>query len=115
MTTEYEAERRQAVIDGLHALADFLAEHPDVPAGNAWSLMYHCRGTDEEKRAEVDRVAAVLGVTAGSPSDPDHYVAVRVFGGVEYEACAITDEHMRRYVAASSYDGAVEPEEVSAS
>jgi hypothetical protein len=114
MTTEYEAERRQAVIDGLRELADFLTEHPDVPVGT-WTLLYHARGTDEEKRAEVDRVAAILGVTAGSPGTPDHYLADREFGGITYEALAITDEHMRRYVAASSYDGAVEPEEVPAS
>jgi hypothetical protein len=113
MSKEYEAERRQAVIDGLRELADFLTEHPDVPVGNTWSLMYHARGTDEEKRAEVDRVAAILGIAGGTPNDPDHYEAVRKFGAISYEALAITDEHMRRYRAASSYDGAVEPEAVA--
>ncbi|MGH3377916.1 MAG: hypothetical protein ACRDP6_24600 [Actinoallomurus sp.] len=105
-----EAEHRQSVIDGLRQLTDFLTEHPDVPVGNNWDLMYHAWGTDEEKRAEVDRVAALLGVTAGSPNNPDHYEAERAFGGVTYGAFAVTDEHMRRYRAASTYAGSVEPE-----
>jgi hypothetical protein len=106
-----DAERRQSAIDGLHALADFLAEHPDVPVGNTWTLSYHARGgTDEEQQAEVDRVAALLGVTAGTPLGPDHYQATRPFGGIEYEAIAITAEHMRRYDAERSYAGSVEPE-----
>lgn len=116
MSKEYEAEHRQAVIDGLRELADFLTEHPDVPvSGNDW-ITYYPSGTDEEERAEVDQVAAILGATAGLAGSPDHYVALREFsGGITYKVIAITADHMRRHAAAQTYSGAVEPEAVPAS
>ena len=116
MTNPNEAEHRQAVIDGLRELADFLTEHPDVPLSYSsnW-ITYLPGGTDEEERAEVDRVAAILGVTTESPGSPDHYEASRQFGGMTYKALAITADHMRRYNAERSYAGSIEPEAVPAS
>jgi hypothetical protein len=112
MRKEYEAERRQSVIDGLHALADFLTEHPDVPVSpEIAQLSYHTDGTDEEKRAEVDRVAAILGVEAGGT---DHYQASRQFSGLSYLVVGITEDSMRRYHATMSYTDSVEPEAVRA-
>jgi hypothetical protein len=107
-----EAERRQSVIDGLRELADFLTDHPDVPVSfsSINTISYLPHGTDEEERAEVDRVAAVLGVTAGSPGSPDHYSAVRQFGGIAYETVAISAAHMDRHYAAQTYANSVEPE-----
>ena len=88
-------ERRTAAIQGLSNLSAFLDTHPALPLGAEWSdepfTVYVFAGTDEENRAEVDRIAGILGVQAawmnGSGS---HYTAVRRFGGgVTYRALAI--------------------------
>lgn len=104
-------DRRQAVIDGLRELADFLAEHPDVPVGTNAIVDFFPRGTDEEGRAEIDRIAAVLGVTPTANDEGTHYQALRRFGSVTYKAIAITADSMRRWYAERSYSGAVQPDE----
>jgi hypothetical protein len=85
---------RAAYIDGLLSLACFLEAHPDVPVppayGGAVKLMVFPDGaTDDEQRAGVDAVAAVLGVPADEPNGSGHYCAGLAFGPVMYEACAI--------------------------
>lgn len=110
-------DRRAEFIAGLRALADFLAAHPDLPVPRCPELTVHTgldgvggRLPDEQARAEVDRVAAVLGVPAAAADcDDSHYSARRMFGPVEYGAIAIRSEHMRRHAAYTSYSGAVEP------
>lgn len=104
-------DRRQAVIDGLGELAAFLKEHPDVPVHSSVTITFFPRGTDEEERAEVDRVAAILGVTPTVNDRDTHYTAERKFGGVTYQAAAITSDAMRRWDAERSYAGNVEPAE----
>jgi hypothetical protein len=86
------AADRAAWVAGLRDLADFLAGHPDVPV----PPVYHTQGitvfpedgTDEERRAEVDRAAGVLGVQAAE-SGGGHYLAVRTFGPAQYTAVMI--------------------------
>lgn len=107
-------DRRQAVIDGLRSLADFLTENPDLPIDGSHGFQYSVSAffdTEAERRAEVERIAALLGVT---PVDDDHYVANRFFGPIEYRTVAIPEELRRRYRAERSYAGSVEPEAVSA-
>ena len=105
---------REAVIDGLRALADFLTGHPDMPVPEFPKLVYLPLGTDEEGWAEVDRVAAILGVTPTSKAGGSHYVAARMFGPLQFEVAAVAAEQMRRHEAGATYLGAVQPEGVSA-
>lgn len=106
-------DRRAAVIRGLRDLADFLETHPEVPVSfGANHIAYHARGTDEAKRADIDRIAKILGVT---PTDHNgHYDTRRQFGAVAYEACAIQDAVMEQYNALQSYDGSVQPAQAGA-
>lgn len=86
------ADERTRLIAGFRALADFLQDHPDVPAPCWADVMVfppHC--TEGEMRAEIDQIAARIGAepvdrTAGG----GHYTASRRFGPVEYRAVVIS-------------------------
>lgn len=85
--------RRQDVITGLRELANWLEDHPDVPVSGEQTICYWASAgrSPLEARAEVDRVAAVLGVPPGrrrSPGSSTH-VARRRFAGVVFEAAAV--------------------------
>ena len=56
------ADERARLIAGFRALADFLQDHPDVPAPR-WAdvMVFPPDGTDEEMRAEIDQIAARIG------------------------------------------------------
>lgn len=96
---------RPQVIAGLRALADYLETHPNVPADEHWELQHHTPGTTAERRAEVDRIAAVLGTkTTGT----DHYKVSRMFGPVRYSALGISVERMARHAAERSYTSNVQ-------
>ena len=69
--------------------------------------------SDEAERAEVDRIAGVLGVTPALNAAQTHYRARRAFGRVEVTAVAITAQAMAQYRAGSSYLDAVQPEQVT--
>jgi hypothetical protein len=105
------------MIAGLHALADFLQAHPDLPV-NCWAQISYSvtaggalgeDDSDTAKRAEVDRVAEILGVSPHTEADGEHYIAVKRFGPVTYQAAAITEAFMAAYDAASTYHGCVTP------
>jgi hypothetical protein len=108
---------RAQVIDGLRALADFLDTNPDVPTNSWASISYSVSAanmnkgyvSDDEERAEVDRVAAILGVTPELQADGGHYTAMRAFGPVEYHVTAITEECMAKVHASDTYYGQVTP------
>ncbi len=104
---------RLDIIAGLRALADFLEANPDVPApnGSIPVTYFPALETDAEMRAEIDRVAGLLG----SPVDPQflpygHHVASVSFGPVRYEAIAILANARARHDALSSYAGCVTPD-----
>lgn len=107
-----DSNERQAVIDGLGELATFLKEHPDAPVhSNVTITFFPCGNDDEAERAEVDRIAAILGVTSTANDRDTHYTAERSFGGVTYQAAAIRSDAMRRWDAERSYADAVQPDE----
>ncbi len=85
------ADERDGLIAGLRALADFLQDHPDVPAPR-WADVYVFppRGTDEEMRPEIDQIAARIDAEATDHASYGHYVASRHFGPVQYRAVAIS-------------------------
>jgi hypothetical protein len=84
-------DERSRLIDGLRAVAQFLHDHPDVPAPR-WAdvLVFPPDGSDEEKRAEIDVIATRIGV-ATSESLRGHYSCSISFGPVEYHAVAIPE------------------------
>lgn len=74
---------REAVIQGLEDLAAFLRDNPDVPVWQYGTDIVYCpRG--EDKRAEVDRIAALVG--RAPEQRPAQYKVTRKFGPVAYVA-----------------------------
>ncbi len=91
MTYYASEDERGLLIDGLRAVAQFLQDHPDVPAPR-WAdvLVFPPDGPDREKRAEIDAIAGRIGVET-SESAGGHYSCRIGFGPVEYRAVAIPD------------------------
>jgi hypothetical protein len=80
---------RTAIISGFRALADYLESNPEVPAPTYPVVhTFPVVGEWPQMRAEIDATAARLGVNAHLTAG-GHYVAVRFFGPVEYQAVAI--------------------------
>ncbi|MGP3931292.1 hypothetical protein [Nonomuraea sp. KM88] len=104
-------DHRRALIDGLLNLAIFLETHPDVPTSSGLTLRHIPeRASDEDLRAEIDRIAAILGSRVDAGNSPyDHYATSIHFGPVEYRAVAIPAAARALYDAESSYRGCIEP------
>ncbi|TDB86447.1 hypothetical protein E1264_17770 [Actinomadura sp. KC216] len=101
---------RAAFVAGLRELTEFLEAHPDLPLPRP-DLSFSVReGDDADERAEVDRIAEILGAEPEETADGGHYTVARSFGPVTYEAVAITSACMARYRALMTYGDAVEPE-----
>jgi hypothetical protein len=85
---------RETTCKGLRALADYLEAHPDLPVPTMDGRVIP-QGTDVEDRAEVDRIAAILGTPITVNPAGTHYETGRDFGGgVRYSAVAITSAEM---------------------
>ncbi|MFI6604531.1 hypothetical protein ACIBHX_50615 [Nonomuraea sp. NPDC050536] len=105
------ADYRTAVINGLLDLAAFLEANPALPAP------YHVKvdhfapdKPDEEMRAEVDNIAALLGTKACLPEfSYGHYRTSLSFGPIEYSVIAILAQARARHAADSSYNGCITP------
>jgi hypothetical protein len=84
-------DERSRLIDGLRAVAQFLQGHPDIPAPR-WAdvLVFPPDGPDEEKRAEIDAIAARIDAETNE-SPGGHYSCSISFGPVEYRAVAIPE------------------------
>ena len=81
---------RAALIDGLRTLADYLESNPEIPVSRSAKVYAFPPKIDvAEMRADIDAIAARLGVTAYESSYRRHYVASRWFEAVEYSAVAI--------------------------
>ncbi|WP_055478091.1 hypothetical protein [Sphaerimonospora mesophila] len=106
-------QHRNAVITGLRALADFLTANPAVPVprGGVRVAYFPNREADAEMCAEIDAIAALLGVPINSARlDSGHYATGRDFGPVRYEAVAILANARARHEALMSYSDNVTPE-----
>jgi hypothetical protein len=87
--TYADSTERVAFISGLRGLADYLESNPEVPAPIfSESHVFPPDGDWAEMRAEIDAIAARLGVAARQDG-AGHYVASRSFGPVQYRAVAI--------------------------
>jgi hypothetical protein len=108
-----QADRAQ-IIGGLHQLADYLAAHPAVPvAPYGWDLLISShRDTDPEGTAEIDRIAAILGVTVkdDTPSG-GYYTAAKAFGPISYQAFHISARSKAAYRAYMTYADHVTPDD----
>jgi hypothetical protein len=107
--------RRAGQIAGLRRFADFAEKHPDLPLGTGDPLHVSVSGgTDEQDRAEVDRIARICGVQPRYlHNSTTHYAAVMDCGGVSYQAVAIAHDEMQRYYALMSYQDNVAPRPVT--
>jgi hypothetical protein len=78
-------QERVRLIAGLHDLAEFLDQNPQVPAPRyADLLVFPPDGTDAEMFAEIDIIAGRAGTTVSADNFAGHYRAVRKFGPVQY-------------------------------
>ena len=91
-----DSTERAALISGFRGLADYLESNPEVPASSYSTVhTFPPDGDWADMRAEIDAIAARLGVTARETGG--HYVASRSFGPVEYRAVAIpSDENKEK-------------------
>jgi hypothetical protein len=97
MTYASETER-DALIAGFRALADFLENHPDVPAPvYASVLVFPPNATDVGRHAEIDVIASRIGAGIETSEYGHHYITSRNFGPVEYRAVFIPDENRERW------------------
>ncbi|GIE87902.1 hypothetical protein [Actinoplanes regularis] len=102
---------RQALTNGLHDLADYLAQHPDIPIpGAGREISYYVDGDDDRTGlANLAQVANLLGVEVtdlhGSPvtETTTHFHAARQFGPITYQAVYITRATMADHDALMSY------------
>lgn len=105
----YDFIERTQVINGLRRMADFLADHPDVPVQSyGWVLnAFPKKSTDDAQRAEVDRVAAILGPHGGKRTDETgtggHDRALITFGRITYEMVHIPQRRRELHHAQDSY------------
>jgi hypothetical protein len=97
MTILSDAEHRTAIIDGLRRLATYLENHPDIPVGLSVTMHYSASARvndDEQARAEVARIAALLEVLPEA-SEHGHYTATKQFGPVRYTTHAVPKAALR--------------------
>lgn len=94
--TYADTTRRQALIAGLRALADFLESNPGVPAPEHTTdvLVFPLFGSYDERKREIDVIASRIG-SGTETSRRGHYTASRRFGPVEYRAVAIPADETR--------------------
>jgi hypothetical protein len=104
---------RTAIITGLRDLAAFLEANPGVPVPPHWITIntFPIVACDEQMRAHVDTVAALLGSDIDSDDVPHgHYSTARRFGPIEYSFTAILSAARARHAADGSYRGCIDPE-----
>jgi hypothetical protein len=89
MTSTTPVARAQ-FINGLRDLANFLGAHFGYPVPDSADLLVFADGNSyAERRAVVDRLALVLGVTTAD--NLGHYSADRDFGPIRYRVVAVSD------------------------
>jgi hypothetical protein len=105
---------RHQIITGLRQLADYLHAHPDLPVSeHGWDLSdYTLRVSDDQGRADVDRIAAILGVTpADDTRGGGHYTAAKAFGPITYRYVHVPARRRAIHDAWSSYADSITPDD----
>jgi hypothetical protein len=100
--------RARLIVD-LRRFADFLESRADLPAPAYLDvLVFPTAGTDSAMRAEIDRIATVLGTD--TEEDGGHYATGTAVGLISYRVVAILADSRAQHAALMSYQGAVQPE-----
>ena len=105
-------DQRRRLIAGLRSLVTLLEIRPEVPTPTFTDLtVFPPRSTDDAMRAEVDRVASLLGSEIDTESlDHGHYKTALSFGPVEYKVVAILSAARARDAARRAYADAMTPD-----
>jgi hypothetical protein len=105
-------DQRRRLITGLRSLVTLLETRPEMPTPRFMDLtVFPQDGTDDAMRAEVDRIAALLGSKIDATSlDHGHYSTGRSFGPVRYEVTAVLSAARARHAAWCSYADSVTPD-----
>lgn len=95
MTTD--ATKRQDLIEGLRALADWYEQHPTVPlpAYPGWTHCVLSHHGDVDGPAVVRELAAALG--AEVVERHGHTVADKPFGPIKFHAYYVSRERMQEH------------------
>ncbi|MGW4475849.1 hypothetical protein ACWENQ_39800 [Nonomuraea sp. NPDC004354] len=109
-----ERNRRETLISGIRELANFLENHPDIPAPYSLdAIAFPGPNRRYTKQcAEIDRVADATN--ANVQDRAGHYTAQIEFGHVRYRLVAISDQARAEYDALMSYNGSVTPDHADA-
>ncbi|MFC9973485.1 hypothetical protein ACFVH6_21585 [Spirillospora sp. NPDC127200] len=102
----YKLSARNRMIEGLRALADFLEANPALPVEGYPALTVFTNDNDCEpcQRAEIDRIARLLGTNPHDDTDQGGHLTVsRSFGPVEYNAIFIPATRLAAHQALMSY------------
>lgn len=98
-------EKRQAYIDGLHQIADFLAEHPEVPLPHLSSYIGEMYGPvltiwiNARSREAIAEVARAMGRAEKTVNnETGQFKIYRQFAGIRLVASADRDEVCERVV-----------------
>jgi hypothetical protein len=105
---------RADIISGLRQLADYLDTQPQIPvAPYGWDLLISTHTSDDSGgKAEIDRIAALLGVPVHDETDAGgHYNATRAFGPISYVAFHIPARHKAADRAYMTYADCVTPDD----
>lgn len=102
---ELPPNERRAFIQNLWNLTEMLDRNPRIPIPLITEITYHPHGgSDDERRAEIDRIAEELGEEPKYTANGEHYAVTRYFGkSVRYEAVMISDRAMMQFNARMSY------------
>jgi hypothetical protein len=99
---------RHQTISGLRALADFLEANPGVPVrefGFDLSVYTSDRHSDACQRAEVGRVAVLLGATPiDRTATGGHLMVSKTLGRITYEVVHIPSQAWAAHKARTSYE-----------
>lgn len=86
LRSEQDRRRRAAYIAALHELADFLAEHPEVPVGRYdWENTLGPRNTAEVTGDQFIAIAEAMDAVIVETASGDRLVAMRKFGPITFE------------------------------
>jgi hypothetical protein len=98
---------QRAVIQGLWESAD--AALRGIPFPLIVDIRYRPHGgSDAEKRAEIDRIAAMLGVEPEYSAGGERYSVTRRFSAVRYSALVVAAQPTTQHDALMRYDPSVD-------
>jgi hypothetical protein len=103
---------RAEFITALRQLADYLVSNPAVPVPTgSTSITLHADPTEDGGREQVNHIARLLGAAITDDTrHGGHYLAVRAFGPIGYEACSIPTTVQAWHNAQDSYRGCISPD-----